>query len=650
MSVDLLGRLMAVGLVWAGLAALASVPFLGIPILLIAALACVPIALAPSIDTGPLSVGLLAAILGGAVVLWLVSNSPWWLYPAPTTALAACALAVLSLASRAPSRIWSSAALSLLMLILGHTFAPTLTTGLATLCWVGLLPAAAILATLHAHPVHRGSHPGALWAGGMAIVLAIPLALVLPRPAEPHRGISELSPAPTRTIGILPESGLDDLRPLLDDPTPALKVALPAELPRPWLLRGVVLERFDGRSWSNTSPLDQPPTERPPGAARLDVDHYEGAGGVIFAAGQVVAVDAAPPLPLPDTSGVWHLPGPARALRYTAWVLPFDRVPAETDPDRWLQLPELDPEVEALSHELLGDLDAPADPLQAARRVEDWLAENTRHTLLGLVGGDDPVASFLLVHREGHCELHATAAALLLRAAGYPTRVIYGYAPPPPAPATSTQLVRRGHAHAWIEVLDPQGRWHTVDPTPGGARSVEPPSTPMQIADELTLLFDDRVIGYSAEEQRRGLAQALQWLTRPGTAAGWAPLLLGAISLLVACVAAYRAWSWLSGRPLPPQGRLSRIHHRARSRLDRAGFSPPPGLPPLDAASWIADRSPEIGAELRALAWLHYRVTYGGEDEGPLIPAARAHLQRLHRAARLTKRDSSRSPGAVRAG
>jgi hypothetical protein len=56
--------------------------------------------------------------------------------------------------------------------------------------------------------------------------------------------------------------------------------------------------------------------------------------------------------------------------------------------------------------------------------------------------------------------------------------------------------------------------------------------------------------------------------------------------------------------------------------LAQRGWVAPVGLSPLEAAAW-AER--EIGPEaapLRALAWLHYEVAYGGaSDEGRLEEA-----------------------------
>jgi hypothetical protein len=97
----------------------------------------------------------------------------------------------------------------------------------------------------------------------------------------------------------------------------------------------------------------------------------------------------------------------------------------------------------------------------------------------------EPLHAFLFGpdrQRRGVCGHFAGAAAILLRQAGHPARVVAGYA--------SAEwdgggvLFRRLHAHAWVELLTPEGVWQRFDPTPpvahdlvaaGADRGVEPP-------------------------------------------------------------------------------------------------------------------------------------------------------------------------------
>ncbi len=76
-----------------------------------------------------------------------------------------------------------------------------------------------------------------------------------------------------------------------------------------------------------------------------------------------------------------------------------------------------------------------------------------------------PLSLFLTETRAGHCEFFATATALLLRAAGIPSRYATGYAVQEYSFLERAYVVRRRHAHAWtMAYID--GHWQDIDTTP----------------------------------------------------------------------------------------------------------------------------------------------------------------------------------------
>ncbi len=79
----------------------------------------------------------------------------------------------------------------------------------------------------------------------------------------------------------------------------------------------------------------------------------------------------------------------------------------------------------------------------------------------------DPVKYFLTEQRSAHCELFASATALILRGAGVPTRYVTGIICNEPHPSGKYFIARYGNAHAWVEAYDRQNkRWVMVDTTP----------------------------------------------------------------------------------------------------------------------------------------------------------------------------------------
>ncbi len=75
------------------------------------------------------------------------------------------------------------------------------------------------------------------------------------------------------------------------------------------------------------------------------------------------------------------------------------------------------------------------------------------------------IEKFLFVSKAGHCEHFASAAAVLLRMGGVPTRLIAGFRISR-GPANGILTVRSGDAHAWLEVWIPREGWKVYDPTP----------------------------------------------------------------------------------------------------------------------------------------------------------------------------------------
>ncbi|MBO5762308.1 MAG: transglutaminase domain-containing protein, partial [Lentisphaeria bacterium] len=81
--------------------------------------------------------------------------------------------------------------------------------------------------------------------------------------------------------------------------------------------------------------------------------------------------------------------------------------------------------------------------------------------------GEDPVLTFLLHSRRGHCELYASALTLLLRQKGIPARYVTGFICEEPDLFRHSFLARQNNAHAWTEAYDrDQKCWVQLEPTP----------------------------------------------------------------------------------------------------------------------------------------------------------------------------------------
>jgi hypothetical protein len=137
----------------------------------------------------------------------------------------------------------------------------------------------------------------------------------------------------------------------------------------------------------------------------------------------------------------------------------------------YLQVPHLDDRVRQLAEEITRGA---ASPYHKAEAVEDYLLKNYAYTLQMVAGGGDPLADFLLVKKRGHCEYFASSMAILLRAAGVPTRIVNGFRGGEFNDISGSYIVRARDAHSWVEAYIPGHGWMEFDPTPP---AVVPPAT-----------------------------------------------------------------------------------------------------------------------------------------------------------------------------
>ncbi len=172
-----------------------------------------------------------------------------------------------------------------------------------------------------------------------------------------------------------------------------------------------------------------------------------------------------------DISYGRHLPG--EDMTYTLYRCLPEATPAlsvslvrqDAVIDRCLDLPnETRPWAESYL-QALGLLDISSSG-QRAQAIADYvqnLASYDTQTAFLPDGQTDFARWFLESGDDGYCVHFATAATVLLRAAGIPARYVTGYAL---EVTLGTNTVREDNSHAWVEYLDYQRGWVLLDPTP----------------------------------------------------------------------------------------------------------------------------------------------------------------------------------------
>ncbi len=309
---------------------------------------------------------------------------------------------------------------------------------------------------------------------------------------------------------------------------------------------------------------------------------------------------------------------------------------------------ELRPAAQHLAKRIFPEAAFHEDPVSIAEEVEKYFRRHGRYSL-DLTHLDNTSAvleQFMTGSLRGHCELFASAMAVVLRERGIPARLAVGFSGSDPQPGTgqdTIHLVRHRHAHAWVEVHDGKGGWVPFDPTPPPLYAAMPGWTataevasllghPLRQAVHLMESYDlEAQMGLLRTTRDRGQKTLEEWehgaLLRAAKRfrqnvvepplLGLAALLLG-INLLALYV--HRCWkrgrgSWRQKDAVPAGGAaggatVPRLFMRLLRELG-AEAPPPPGTSPGEAIRRAAGRSGVDGATAGELARLYTEWRFG---------------------------------------
>lgn len=131
--------------------------------------------------------------------------------------------------------------------------------------------------------------------------------------------------------------------------------------------------------------------------------------------------------------------------------------------NKYLQLPSLSIPVKTLAKLITKDTNTYWQKVQAI--LNFFENRNYKYSLKSVHKGD-PLESFLLRNRIGHCQYFAGAMVLLLRLNGIPSRMVNGFSKGEYNEWGDYYTVRYRDAHSWVEVYAGNGIWIIKDPTP----------------------------------------------------------------------------------------------------------------------------------------------------------------------------------------
>ncbi len=535
----------------------------------------------------------------------------------------------------------------------------------------------AVLALGHALAVVRDPVRAAPAASNLTLVgamllqgapIAILLFIVFPRLSGPLWSLPEDSMA---TSGLSDSMSPGSIADLSRSSEVAFRVEFDNEVPpkdlRYW--RGPVFERFDGRSWS-AAPIRE--------VATLAVD-ANATGTINYTVmlqphrqHWMFALDRATGLPMSSsgdakalarimTDGQLISDAPInRITRYLQQSIPGDRVHTGAAPGPLTRnTAGRNPRAEVLGQQLAATHDSPE--AIAAALLQRFSQAPFRYTLQPSLLGISPVDEFLFDTREGFCEHYASAFAMVMRAAGIPSRVVTGYLGG--EMNGDYMIVRQSDAHAWTELwID--GAWQRFDPTGaiapsriedgiGAALGADEPLPSlsrltggwmggMQLRwDRMNHAWQRMVVDFDDDAQARlweklGIKKPALWqLTAVvlAVSCAWVALLIG--------LPGFTWWKqYTHERRLPP---AERAWQRLERLLAHHALGRHIGEAPADWLQRVARQQPVLADQLHALSQGFARQRFAGVDDEAALGALESSIGALRKTLRRTPRGKTTS-------
>ena len=292
---------------------------------------------------------------------------------------------------------------------------------------------------------------------------------------------------------------------------------------------------------------------------------------------------------------------------YTEYVIPRAGLPDNwrvtavsaaanpPDPDSpYLALPE---GTRARAQALLADiLGGASSTVEKAEKIGDYVRTSARYDLNPSRMGDgetDFALWFLEDAEAGYCVHFATAAAVLLRAAGIEARYVSGYLVKTSSDAPA--VVTEKNAHAWAEYYEPTlGVWLVLEATPPDMAAAQPPATPA-VPDTTPETFHQPTVpesnvtvpsATSPSRPETSVESLPSQQDETGNRGGWKiPAVIFALSLLLLAIAAQREFRIRLRRrrqlSAPPNARGLAMWQEAERLSGLLGQAPPKTLEAL---------------------------------------------------------------------
>ena len=306
---------------------------------------------------------------------------------------------------------------------------------------------------------------------------------------------------------------------------------------------------------------------------------------------------------------------------------PLAQIPREIIAPYLTLSPTLSPRVIALARQDHRQADRPP-------RRRFWLSSigwsaptNTVPILIGEQDRPTRSKTFCSSRRPGHCEYFASAAAMLLREVGVPTRYVNGFLGGEWNAVGQYVTVRQNRAHAWVEAYLGESGWMRVDATPP-VRAPGRMGKLRQLQDSMEFFWSRWVVGYDLGRQldlarnfgrNVGVTPAPTAKNDPG-GLPWKRLgafALGAIGIVIALVMLRRRRrANAPGAATSALGHqaIGRLYRRCLERLAERGTPRRPSETPREFADRIVSMGLDGATAFQRLSELYLAARFGRKE------------------------------------
>jgi len=477
--------------------------------------------------------------------------------------------------------------------------------------------------------------------GGRLIAYSLPLMIAMwvffPRIATPFWAVPiDTSSA---TSGLSDRMSPGDISSLSLSNSVAFRVKFSGAVPPPHLRywRGLVLHRFNGRTWTGNEPSidrqarDEIETLGESVAYEVTLEptrqHWMFALDVPYTWQRGLSIDMGSQQQLarrqPIDQRISYRVESYTNYRLTNSLTSFRR-------EYYTRLPEnTNSRTIEFAREMREAAGTPEDFINDVLRM--FNAEEFFYTLEPPPLGSNPVDRFLFETRRGFCEHYASAFAVMMRAAKIPSRIVLGYQGGEVNPMGEYMTVRQADAHAWTEVWLPKRGWYRIDPTAavaperiemgrygamldgiGASWGLNAPSMwiyQVQMTwDALNAKWNEWILAYGPDNQGR----FMEWLGM--SEPDWRKMMLTLVVIVVAIVAMISMLIMLRYRP-PRKDEAARLY---QLWVRSAGIQPGTGETPLHLASRISSADVPASAHAETVTNIYLDTRYGPPGHAPI--------------------------------